>query len=53
MSDFIYFMLLGPLLILATALFIYWLTGWQDRREERRLRSRTDRAADWGAHLNG
>ena len=53
MSDFTYYMLMAPLLMAVAGFFIYCLTGWMDRREERRLRSRTDRAADWGAHLNG
>lgn len=52
MNDFTFYMLLAPLLMVATGLLIYWLTGWMDRREDRRLRRRADRAADWGAHTN-
>lgn len=52
MNDFTYYMLLAPLLMAAAGLFIYWLTGWMDRREERRLRRKASRAADWGAHTN-
>ena len=36
MNVLTFYLLLAPLLMVATGLFIYWLTGWQDRRDERR-----------------
>lgn len=31
-----YYVLLVPVAVGALGLFVYWLTGWMDRREERR-----------------
>ena len=36
MSDFEIYLLIAPFLVLAVALFVFWLTGWMDRRDERR-----------------
>ena len=30
------YVLLSPLLVLLIALGVFWLTGWMDRREQRR-----------------
>lgn len=30
------YVMLSPFLVGALGLFVYWLTGWMDRREERR-----------------
>ncbi|MEJ2435338.1 MAG: hypothetical protein P8Y53_20125 [Pseudolabrys sp.] len=30
------YVLASPLLVFCVALFVYWLTGWMDRREEQR-----------------
>jgi hypothetical protein len=39
MSGFAIYMLMAPLLALASGLVIFWLTGWLDQREERRRRA--------------
>ena len=31
-----FYVLLVPVAVGALALFVFWLTGWMDRREERR-----------------
>jgi hypothetical protein len=31
-----FYVLLVPVAVAALALFVFWLTGWMDRREERR-----------------
>ena len=36
MSGFEFYLLMAPLLALGAGLAIYWLTGWMDRREQRR-----------------
>jgi hypothetical protein len=36
MSDFTFSLLMAPLLAVAFGLAMYWLTGWMDRREQRR-----------------
>jgi hypothetical protein len=36
MSSFTISMLMAPLLAVAFGLGMFWLTGWLDRREERR-----------------
>ena len=36
MTDFTTSMLMAPLLAVAFGLAMYWLTGWMDRREQRR-----------------
>ena len=33
---FAIYVVLSPLVVLALALSVYWLTGWLERREERR-----------------
>jgi hypothetical protein len=38
MSSFTISMLMAPLLAVAFGLGMFWLTGWLDRREERRRR---------------
>jgi len=48
-----YYVLLVPFAVGALGLFVYWLTGWMDRREDRAERRKTPRAFDWGAHTNG
>jgi hypothetical protein len=30
------YVMLSPLVVVALGLAVYWLTGWMDRREERR-----------------
>lgn len=30
------YVLLSPALVFLLGLFVYWLTGWMDRREDRR-----------------
>jgi hypothetical protein len=36
MSSFTVHFLMAPLLAVAFGLAMYWLTGWMDRREQRR-----------------
>ena len=36
MSGFTIYLLMAPLLAVAFGLAMFWLTGWMDRREERR-----------------
>jgi hypothetical protein len=36
MTWFEIYALLAPLQIVVVALFVYWLTGWLDKREDRR-----------------
>lgn len=33
------YLLVAPWLVVALGLFMYWFTGWLDRREERRHRA--------------
>jgi hypothetical protein len=39
MSGFTIYLLMAPLLAVASGLVIFWLTGWLDRRDERRHRA--------------
>lgn len=39
------YVLLSPFLVLAMALFVVWLTGWMDRREQARRKLREEVAA--------
>jgi hypothetical protein len=36
MNGFTFYMILAPVIAVATTLFIYWLTGWMDRLDRRR-----------------
>jgi NhaP-type Na+/H+ or K+/H+ antiporter len=36
MNDFTIYLLMAPFLAVAFGLAMFWLTGWLDRREERR-----------------
>ena len=36
MSRFEIYLLIAPLLVMGFGLAMFWLTGWMDRREERR-----------------
>ncbi len=39
MSGFTIYLLMAPLLAVASGLVIFWLTGWLDQREEPRPRA--------------
>lgn len=39
MSRFEIYLLIAPILVVGFGLAMFWLTGWMDRREERRRRA--------------